>query len=136
MGFSRQESWSGLPFPSLGDLPDPGTEPGSLTLLAHTLPSEPPGKPPGKDGTDFQNHSKNQLHLYGMHDASRSLHAGFRPLEVKCSTEGSWQAQGRRHWLFPEGGIQNNTAGLPTLWLFLLLRQVSEGCEAHVRTRV
>ena len=32
MGFSRQEYWSGLPFPSLGDLPDPGIEPGSLTL--------------------------------------------------------------------------------------------------------
>ena len=32
MGFSRQEYWSGLPFPSLGDLPDPGIEPGSPTL--------------------------------------------------------------------------------------------------------
>ena len=32
MGFSRQEYWSGLPFPSPGDLPDPGTEPGSSTL--------------------------------------------------------------------------------------------------------
>ena len=31
MGFSRQEYWSGLPFPSPGDLPDPGTEPASLT---------------------------------------------------------------------------------------------------------
>ena len=34
MGFSRQECWSGLPFPSLGDLPDPGIEPGSPTLQA------------------------------------------------------------------------------------------------------
>ena len=32
MGFSRQENWSGLPFPSPGDLPNPGIEPGSLTL--------------------------------------------------------------------------------------------------------
>ena len=32
MGFSRQEYWSGLPFPSPGDLPDPGTEPGSPSL--------------------------------------------------------------------------------------------------------
>ena len=32
MGFSRQEYWSGLPFPSLGDLPDPGIEPGSPAL--------------------------------------------------------------------------------------------------------
>ena len=44
MGFSRQECWSGLPFPSPGDLPDPGIEPGSPTLQPDTLPSEPPGK--------------------------------------------------------------------------------------------
>ena len=45
MEFSRQEYWSGLPFPSPGDLPDPGIEPGSPTLQADTLPSEPPGNP-------------------------------------------------------------------------------------------
>ena len=45
MEFSRQEYWSGLPFPSPGNLPDPGTEPGSPALQADTLPSEPPGKP-------------------------------------------------------------------------------------------
>ena len=44
IGFSRQECWSGLPFPSLGDLPDPGTEPGSPTLQADALPSKPLGK--------------------------------------------------------------------------------------------
>ena len=43
MEFSRQESWSGLPFsPPL--LPDPGIEPGAPTLQAHSLPSESPGK--------------------------------------------------------------------------------------------
>ena len=46
MGFSRQECWSGLPFPSPGDLPYPGIEPGSPALQADTLPSGPPGKPP------------------------------------------------------------------------------------------
>ena len=45
MGFSRQEYWSGLPFPSPGDLPDPGIEPRSPTLQADALPSEPPGNP-------------------------------------------------------------------------------------------
>ena len=45
MEFYRQEYWSGLPFPSPGDLPDPGIEPGYPTLQADTLPSEPPGKP-------------------------------------------------------------------------------------------
>ena len=44
MGFSRQEYWSGLPFPSPGDLPDPGIEPRSPTLQADSSPSEPPGK--------------------------------------------------------------------------------------------
>ena len=45
MGFSRQEYWSVLPFPSPGDLPNPGIEPGSPALQADALPSEPPGKP-------------------------------------------------------------------------------------------
>ena len=45
MGFSRQEYWSGLPCPPLGDLPNPGIEPGSLTLWADSLPSEPSEKP-------------------------------------------------------------------------------------------
>ena len=43
MGFSRQEYWSGLPFPSPGDLADPGIEPGSPALQADALLSEPPG---------------------------------------------------------------------------------------------
>ena len=43
MGFSRQEYWSGLPFPSPDDLPDPGIKQGSPTLQADALlPSEPP----------------------------------------------------------------------------------------------
>ena len=46
MGFSREEYWSGLPFPSPGDLPNPGIKPGSPTLWADAFPSEPPGKTP------------------------------------------------------------------------------------------
>ena len=41
MGFSGQGYWSGLPFPSPGDLPDPGIEPRSPALQADALPSEP-----------------------------------------------------------------------------------------------
>ena len=48
MGFSRQEYWSGLPFPSPGDLPDSGIEPGSPALQVDALPSKPPGKLPIK----------------------------------------------------------------------------------------
>ena len=64
MGFSRQEYWSGVPFPSPGDLPNPGIEPRSPALQADTLLSEPPGKssilrgeskyssvPPGRAGS-------------------------------------------------------------------------------------
>ena len=45
MGFSRQESWSGLPCPPSGDLPDPGIKPRCPALQTDSLPSEPPGKP-------------------------------------------------------------------------------------------
>ena len=44
MEFSRHEYWSGVPFPSPGDLPDPGIKPGSPTLHTDALPSKPPGK--------------------------------------------------------------------------------------------
>ena len=44
MEFSRKEYWSGLPFPSPGDLPDPGIESRSPALQADASPSEPPGK--------------------------------------------------------------------------------------------
>ena len=50
MGFCRQEYWSGLPFPPLGDLPNPGIEPASLmspSWQAGSFPLAPPGKPWG-----------------------------------------------------------------------------------------
>ena len=45
MGFPRQEYWSGLPFPSPGDRPDPGIEPRSSALAGGFFTIEPPGKP-------------------------------------------------------------------------------------------
>ena len=56
MGFSRQEYWSGLPFPSPEDLPNPGIKPGSPALQTDALPSEPPGKP--------RQHIKKQRHYF------------------------------------------------------------------------
>ena len=41
MGFPRQESWSGLPFPSPGDFPDPGTEPVSAALVGGYFTNDP-----------------------------------------------------------------------------------------------
>jgi len=58
-GISRQEYWSGLLFPSPGDLPDPGIKPRSPALQAYALPSEPPGKP-----VYFQNILKIQIIVY------------------------------------------------------------------------
>ena len=52
MGFSRQEYWSGLPFHSPGDLPDPGIELRSPTLQADSLRFEPQGKPKKKGFPD------------------------------------------------------------------------------------
>ena len=49
--FSRQEYWSGYPFPSPGDLPNPGIEPMSPALQADSLPAEIPGKPPAYTST-------------------------------------------------------------------------------------
>ena len=50
MEFSRQEDWSGLPFPTPEDLPNPEMELGSPALQEDSLPSEPPGKPDGGNG--------------------------------------------------------------------------------------
>ena len=56
MGFSRQEYWSGLPFPSPGDIPDPGIKSRSPVLQADTLTSEP----------QKGNHKENEKAMYGM----------------------------------------------------------------------
>ena len=58
MEFSREEYWSGLPFPSPGDLPHPGIEPGSPALQADGLLSEPPGKPKMVGGANSNLESK------------------------------------------------------------------------------
>ena len=54
MGFSRQEYWSGWPFPPPGDLSNPGTEPGSPTLQADSLPYETPGEPQSEEGRSIK----------------------------------------------------------------------------------
>ena len=74
MGFSRQEYRSGLPFPSPGDLPNPGIEPGSPALQADTLSSEPPGKPKG--ALDWMKYSRNH-HLYNSLSSKPARYLGF-----------------------------------------------------------
>ena len=53
MEFSRPECWSGQPFPSPGDVPNPGIEPKSPTLQADSLPAEPQGKPKNTSPVDL-----------------------------------------------------------------------------------
>ena len=59
--FSRQEYWSGLPFPSPGDLPNPGIEPGSFALQADSLLSELPGKSQKRTRNLKPNHIVNYI---------------------------------------------------------------------------
>ena len=61
MEFFRQEYWSGLPFLSKGDLPDPGIEPGSPALQADALPSEPEGNLRYADDTTLMAESEEEL---------------------------------------------------------------------------
>jgi len=62
-GISRQEYWSGQPFPCPGDLPDPGIEPGSPAMQADFLPSEPTGKPKCTDYKLIILHETQSNHL-------------------------------------------------------------------------
>ena len=91
MWFPRQEYWSGLPFPSPGDLPDPGIEPESPTLQADALTYEPPGKPSRNEVV-----SKNQnwtLNSWGLHSSGGDKQIVLKSL-WKCwqglSTYGKW----------------------------------------------
>ena len=60
MGYSRQEYWNGLPFPLPGNLPDPGTEPGSPALQADPLLTELPEKPNKEQQQQQQKHSRKE----------------------------------------------------------------------------
>ena len=66
MGFSRQEYQSELPFPSLGDLPNPGIKPRSPTLQADALTSEPPGKPQQGIAERWGNFSQSTRNAIGV----------------------------------------------------------------------
>jgi len=57
-------NWSGLPFPSPGDLSDPEIEPRSPTLQADALTSEPPGKPPGITVGTYWSNAHHSFHLH------------------------------------------------------------------------
>ena len=73
MGFSRHEYWSGLPFPSPGDLPNPGIEPRSPALQAYSLWTEPPGK----TGSKIASKVKGKYHCEPFLTAQRGVIFGL-----------------------------------------------------------
>ena len=80
MGFFKQEYWSGLPFPSPGDRPNPGIEPGSPALQVDALPSEPPWDQKG-----------NQLaKVYKWH-TFMDMAPGVRKERVRCMKRVTWK---------------------------------------------
>ena len=97
MGFSRQEHWSGLLFPSPGDLPDLGLKPSSPALHADTLPSEPPGK---------ESYDKPRQHIEKQRHCSAN----------KCPYSQSYGFPSDHVWLWE---LAHKEGGVPKNWCFL-----------------
>ena len=101
VGFSRQEYRSGLPFPSLGNLPDPGIEPGSPALQADALPAEPPGKPSNSEATVYirKELGYQRPSLGNPLRNCLSLEAGRAFIKPKRQKNPAHGLQSRREWL-------------------------------------
>jgi len=89
MEFSRQEYWSGEPFPSPGDLPDPGIEPRSPVLQADSLSSDPPGKPEREEMVYsllfcFSKNFKDWCPTILPQMLSKDVVPDHHPLEIQC----------------------------------------------------
>ena len=90
-GFSRQEYWSGLSFPSPGDLPDPGIDPRCSALQADALTSEPPGK--------LVRTNTVWLHLYEVHRRVKFIvrRPPWRPSGIESAHQ--WSGPGFNPWV-------------------------------------
>ena len=96
-GFSRQEYWSGLPFFSPGNLPNPRIEPRSPELQTDSLLSEPPGKPELVEGVVFK---ADQLSVsHGDILKSTNACAIFQSNYIRISWEGDWLSRATK--VFP-----------------------------------
>ena len=84
MGFPRQEYWSGLPFPSPGDLPNPGIEPGCPISQADSLPTEPPGKPYPNYGYSLKQDGKAKANQQ-ICLQRKALDYSLKPLQLQSS---------------------------------------------------
>ena len=81
LGFSKQEYWSGLPFPSPGD-PNPGIEPRSPALQVDSLPTEPPGSPNTQHSCQLERLNPDPTDLFSLHLSSLFLFC-FKPLDLE-----------------------------------------------------
>ena len=84
-GLSRQEYWSGLPFPSPGDLPNPEIEPRSPALHADALTSEPPGKPLTIKGRTKTNQDSQTIRIMQESQASSCVEEWNSACLLSCS---------------------------------------------------
>ena len=109
MGFSRQGYWSRLPFPSLGDLPNPGIEPRSPSMQADTLPSEPPQEQACIKSKLSNIFWKAEKCLY-YSDPGMILLWLYSKAVIKGAHQASWE-QWCRIWI-PGRGV-NTTLGFP-----------------------
>ena len=103
MEFSRQEYWSGYPFPSPGDLPNPGIKPGSPGLQANSILCEPRGKP-------------TKCQWLNTIDSSQCKLVALLPLTRNTWPPGSWQ-EGKGKW----GRHTNSSLLDPVVTLLILL---------------
>ena len=97
MGFSRQEYWSGLPFPSPGDLPDPGIEPGSPALQADSLPTELQGKPLNANSYHLSHKGSSRILNWVAYPFSRGSTQPRNQTGVSCIADRfftSWATRG------------------------------------------
>ena len=99
-GIFQAAVWSGLPFPSPGDLPDPGIEPGSPTLQADSLPSESPGKPKSLY-EDFKKKHGKESEGVSFHASHGWFHWVMTRANIKVSDEAT-SADTIAAWGFPE----------------------------------
>ena len=110
MEFSRQEYWSGLPFPSPGALPNPGIEPGSPALQADTLPSEPPAAAAAAAAKSLQlcptlrPHRRQPTRLPRSWDSRVGCHFLLQCMKVKSESEATREDYKNTQLIYRERG--------------------------------
>ena len=114
MGFSQQEYWSGLPFPSPGDLSDPAVEPASPALQAGTLLSEPLGKPWSHHYWSYQFMSNRWGNNVTLRD--------FIFLDSKITADGDCSHGIKRHLLLGRKAVTNLDSMLESRDITLLTK--------------